>query len=177
MTSSCRITSYYDSKGNVKDFLEIRKSVLKVLVSIGMTPSLPKLLLAGPPEVLPVLLDGRVVGSIASEIIEKAVCHLRRFKVSAASVIPEDLEVYMEISCPDGGRKEVFPATHEEIHPTGILSVVGNLTPWSDHNQSPRNMYQCQMAKQTMGFSCQSIHSRADQKLYHLQTPIVRTKT
>lgn len=54
----------------------------------------------------------------------------------------------MEISCPDrgnGGRKDVFPKTHEEIHPTGILSVVGNLTPWSDHNQSPRNMYQCQV--------------------------------
>lgn len=54
----------------------------------------------------------------------------------------------MEISCPDGGnggRRDVFPATHEEIHPTGILSVVGNLTPWSDHNQSPRNMYQCQV--------------------------------
>lgn len=58
------------------------------------------------------------------------------------------VQVYMEISCPDGGnggRKDVFPATHEEIHPTGILSVVANLTPWSDHNQSPRNMYQCQV--------------------------------
>lgn len=54
----------------------------------------------------------------------------------------------MEIRCPDGkdgGRKLGFPATHEEIHPTGILSVVANLTPWSDHNQSPRNMYQCQV--------------------------------
>lgn len=232
MTSSCRVTSYYDSEGKVKDFLELRKSILKVLVSIGMTPALPKLLLAGPPEVLSVLLDGRIVGSIAFDIIEKAVRHLRRLKVSATSVIPEDLEVgyvplsmggtypglylftsasrfvrpvrnilipseesnnielvgpfeqvYMEISCPDrgnGGRKDVFPKTHEEIHPTGILSVVGNLTPWSDHNQSPRNMYQCQMAKQTMGFSCQSLNARADQKLYHLQTPqtpIVRTKT
>ncbi|KAG8391300.1 hypothetical protein BUALT_Bualt01G0173600 [Buddleja alternifolia] len=232
MTTSCRITSYYDTEGKVKDFLEVRKSILKVLVGIGMTPSLPKLVQAGPPEVLPVLLDGRVVGSIPSNIVEKAVSHLRRLKVSAISAIPEDLEVgyiplsmggaypglymftsasrfvrpvrnitlpaeesnniefigpfeqvYMEISCPDGGdggRKDVFPATHEEIHPTGILSVVGNLTPWSDHNQSPRNMYQCQMAKQTMGFSCQSINLRADQKLYHLQTPqtpIVRTKT
>lgn len=58
------------------------------------------------------------------------------------------VQVYMEISCPDGGdggRKNVFPATHREIHPTNILSVVGNLTPWSDHNQSPRNMYQCQV--------------------------------
>lgn len=54
----------------------------------------------------------------------------------------------MEIRCPDGrdgGRKDGFPATHEEIHPTGMLSVVANLTPWSDHNQSPRNMYQCQV--------------------------------
>lgn len=54
----------------------------------------------------------------------------------------------MEIRCPDGGdggRRNEFPATHEEIHPTGMLSVVANLTPWSDHNQSPRNMYQCQV--------------------------------
>ncbi|KAI3828519.1 hypothetical protein L1987_02620 [Smallanthus sonchifolius] len=63
-----------------------------------------------------------------------------------------------------------FPTTHEEIHPTGILSVVGNLTPSSDHNQSPRNIYQCQMAKHTMGFSSQGINCRADQKLDHLQT-------
>lgn len=81
------ITSYYDSEGEVKDFLEIRKSILKVLVSIGMTPSSPKLVQAGPPEVLPVLLDGRVVGSIASDIIEKAVSHLRRLKVSATSAV------------------------------------------------------------------------------------------
>jgi DNA-directed RNA polymerase I subunit RPA2 len=54
----------------------------------------------------------------------------------------------MEIQCQDGGnggRGTLFPATHEEIHPTAILSVVANLTPWSDHNQSPRNMYQCQV--------------------------------
>lgn len=59
----------------------------------------------------------------------------------------------MEISCPDGGdggRTGMFPPTHEEIHPTAILSVVANLTPWSDHNQSPRNMYQCQVGNQLM---------------------------
>lgn len=60
----------------------------------------------------------------------------------------------MEIQCPDGGdggRKSHFPPTHEEIHPTGMLSVVANLTPWSDHNQSPRNMYQCQVG---LFFNC-----------------------
>jgi len=73
----------------------------------------------------------------------------------------------MEIRCPDcgdDGRKEMFPATHEEIHPTTILSVVVNLTPWSDHNQSPRNMYQCQMANQTMGFCGQALKFCTDVK-------------
>ncbi|KAI3986275.1 hypothetical protein MKX01_028556, partial [Papaver californicum] len=169
LTSTCRITSYFDSKGTVKDFLKIRKSVVSVLTGIGMIPSLPKLVRAGPPEVVFVLLDGCV----------KAVAHIRRLKLSPYS------GVYMEIRCADGGeggRKNNFPATHEEIHPTGMLRVVANLTPWSDHNQSPRNMYQCQMAKQTMGFSSQTIRFRADQKLYHLQigtpqNPIVHTES
>ncbi|KAJ1294990.1 hypothetical protein BS78_01G188700 [Paspalum vaginatum] len=92
-------------------------------------------------------------------------------------------QAFMEIRCPDGGdggRTKSFPATHEEIHPTAILSVVANLTPWSDHNQSPRNMYQCQMAKQTMGFCGQALKFRTDVKAFHLQTPqtpIVRTAT
>ncbi|CAL9777459.1 unnamed protein product [Musa acuminata subsp. burmannicoides] len=230
MTCACRVASFYDSEGRVKDFLKIRMSILSVLVGIGMTPLLPKLERAGPPEVLHVLLDGCVVGSISSVKIEEAVAHIRRLKLSGICGIPEDLEVgyvplsfggaypglymftnssrfirpvinliqvtdgsknieligpfeqaFMEIRCPDGGnggRREFFPATHEEIHPTGILSVVANLTPWSDHNQSPRNMYQCQMAKQTMGFSAQALQYRADLKSYHLQTPqspIVRT--
>lgn len=230
MTSTCRVSSYFDSQGNSRDFFNIRLSILRVLVGVGMTPSQPKLVHAGPPEVLFVLLDGRVVGSLPSSNVEKVVAHLRRLKVAATEAIPYDLEVgyvplsirgaypglylftsasrfvrpvrnisvpseesrdteligpfeqvYMEIRCPDGrdgGRRNALPATHEEIHPTGILSVVANLTPWSDHNQSPRNMYQCQMGKQTMGFSSQAIHCRADQKLYHLQTPqtpIVRT--
>lgn len=36
-----------------------------------------------------------------------------------------------------------------------MLSVVASLTPYSDFNQSPRNMYQCQMGKQTMGTPAQ----------------------
>ncbi|CAN1190368.1 DNA-directed RNA polymerase I subunit 2 [Linum perenne] len=232
MTSCCRVTSFFDPQGAVKDFFEIRKSILGVLTGLGMTSSLPRISQAGPPQALSVLLDGRVVGSINSSNVEKVVSSLRRLKVSAASTIPDDLEVgyvplsmggaypglylftspsrfirpvknisippedgrdieligpfeqvFMEIRCSDGGnggRNDAFPATHEEIHPTAMLSVVANLTPWSDHNQSPRNMYQCQMAKQTMGYSLQALRFRADQKLYHLQTPqtpIVRTST
>lgn len=46
-------------------------------------------------------------------------------------------------------------------------------------NQSPRNMYQCQMAKQTMGTACLNWDYRYDNKLYRIinsQLPLVKTK-
>ncbi|CAK4078843.1 unnamed protein product [Aphanomyces euteiches] len=61
--------------------------------------------------------------------------------------------------------------THMEIKATNMLSLVASLTPFSEHNQSPRNMYQCQMAKQTMGTPAHSIPFRADNKMYRIQTP------
>lgn len=55
----------------------------------------------------------------------------------------------MEIKCPDGGdggsAVGLSTPEHEETHAMSMLSVVASLTPWSDHNQSPRNMYQCQV--------------------------------
>ena len=56
-------------------------------------------------------------------------------------------------SVPDGGTggSEGLKFTHREFHTNAMLSVIASLTPYSDYNQSPRNMYQCQMAKQTMG--------------------------
>ncbi|BBN05770.1 DNA-directed RNA polymerase I subunit RPA2 [Marchantia polymorpha subsp. ruderalis] len=92
-------------------------------------------------------------------------------------------QAYMEIKCPDGtdgGTTGISSyATHEETHALAMLSVVASLTPWSDHNQSPRNMYQCQMGKQTMGTPCQALQFRADNKLYRIQspqTPVARTE-
>ncbi|KAJ1728702.1 hypothetical protein LPJ61_003892 [Coemansia biformis] len=87
-------------------------------------------------------------------------------------------QVYMEIACLD---EDVRPGvtTHQEVVPTNILSAVANLTPFCDFNQSPRNMYQCQMGKQTMGTPMQSYPYRTDNKLYRLQTgqtPICRPR-
>jgi DNA-directed RNA polymerase I subunit RPA2 len=50
----------------------------------------------------------------------------------------------MNIACLDEDIVENV-VTHQEILPTNILSIVANLTPFSDFNQSPRNMYQCQV--------------------------------
>lgn len=104
-------------------------------------------------------------------------------------------QVYMDIGCLDEDIREGI-TTHQELDPTNMLSLIANLTPFSDQNQryvrqnvkqivislgfSPRNMYQCQMGKQTMGTPAHSLPYRADNKLYRLHTPqapIVQTTT
>jgi DNA-directed RNA polymerase I subunit RPA2 len=100
---------------------------------------------------------------------------------------------YMSIACTDA---EVVSgdSTHVEYDPTHIFSIVANMTPFSDFNQSPRNMYrksssiyitrllltlfiECQMGKQTMGTPGTALRYRTDNKTYRIQspqTPVVR---
>ncbi|KAL3419108.1 DNA-directed RNA polymerase I subunit rpa2-like protein [Phlyctema vagabunda] len=85
-------------------------------------------------------------------------------------------QVYMSIAVTE---PEIVSgeSTHVEFDPTNILSILANMTPFSDFNQSPRNMYQCQMGKQSMGTPGTATRYRADNKTYRLQTgqtPIVR---
>ena len=54
---------------------------------------------------------------------------------------------------------------------TNMLSILANLIPFSDHNQSPRNIYQCQMSKQSMGTPCHSFNYNSDIVLYRIITP------
>ena len=62
--------------------------------------------------------------------------------------------------------------THMEEDPMNMLSLIASLTPFSDFNQRPRNMYQCQMGKQTMGTPAMALAHRTDNKMYRLQTPM-----
>ena len=74
---------------------------------------------------------------------------------------------HLMIQVPDDSIKETkSDASHQEIHTKNILSILASLTPFSEFNQSPRNMYQCQMAKQTMGTPCLDFQFRPDNKLY-----------
>lgn len=85
-------------------------------------------------------------------------------------------QVYLDVAITDEEIVEGV-TTHQEISPTSMLSLLANLTPFSDFNQSPRNMYQCQMAKQTMGTPTHAYNHKTDNKMYRLQTgqtPIVR---
>lgn len=86
-------------------------------------------------------------------------------------------QVYLSVACLSEDIKPDI-TTHQELDPTNFLSVVANMTPFSDFNQSPRNMYQCQMGKQSLATPCHSYVHRVDNKIYRLQTPqkpIVRT--
>jgi len=79
------------------------------------------------------------------------------------------------------GLPEQLPLrySHEELEPTRMLSLLAGLTPFSNHNQSPRNMYQCQMLKQTMGTPYHNHIYRTDNKVFRImnpQRPLVRTK-
>jgi hypothetical protein len=65
------------------------------------------------------------------------------------------------------------PSTHIEIDPTNMLSLIAALTPFSDYNQGPRIMYQCQMGKQTMGTPAHSIDQHPENKAYKIQNPQV----
>jgi DNA-directed RNA polymerase I subunit RPA2 len=79
-------------------------------------------------------------------------------------------QAFMDIAVLDEDIREGI-TTHQELNPTNMLSLIANLTPFSDQNQSPRNMYQCQMGKQTMGTPAHALPYRIDNKLYRLQTP------
>jgi DNA-directed RNA polymerase I subunit RPA2 len=97
----------------------------------------------------------------------RPVRHLATGNIELISTLEQ---VYMNIAVKHDDLIEGL-TTHIEIAPTSILSVVANLTPLSNFNQSPRNMYQCQMGKQSMGTPTHTWHYRSDNKLYRLQTP------
>lgn len=208
LTSTAQVTQHPDPKQVA--------NLPHVLERCGMEPisSIAQTSLSRDIYKYPVLVDGRLVGYLAEDTVEKSAAYLRTLKIKGEElpitteivVVPKKQvcaqypgvflmtsearmmrpvinlstgqleligtmeQLYLDIAVT---QDEIHKGktTHMELSKSAFMSNLAQLVPMPDCNQSPRNMYQCQMGKQTMGTPIHTWLTNGETKLYRLQTP------